>query len=95
MSAVADTGGEHACRSARLAAHRGGEPFEVLTARAAGRAGVIICLAIEDVNDCGLVKQAPGGRRNGQCAWSRRAARSPSKSSPHGPHARRCAAMPG
>jgi hypothetical protein len=39
------------------------------------------------------------GRRpvvdGGQCAWSCSAASSPAKSSPHGPHARRCAAMPG
>ncbi len=32
---------------------------------------------------------------DGQGASSRSAASSPSKSSPHGPHARRCSAMPG
>src|SRR5262249_8156582 len=35
MTAVSDAGGKHECRSVRLAAHRGQQPFEVLIARAA------------------------------------------------------------
>jgi len=42
-------GGKHARRSARLAAHRGRQPFEVLThCPGRRRVGVVISLALKD-----------------------------------------------